>query len=1313
MCPARAKSLATGELDFVDSAVDTASGTIAAKAKFANEKFALWPGMYVDVEIDLDVRPKTVMIPTVAIQSGQDGPFVFVVTPERKADMRKIELAGIEGDLAALASGVNEGERVIVEGQMRLVDGANVTEGTPAPPSLANQAWRNQAFRNQAFRNQGHARAGRGRRMNISEFCIRHPVATTLMSAALVVSGLFAYVFLPVAALPRTEFPTINVSASLPGASPDTMANAVSTPLIKQFSTISGIDTISATSSQGSVSIAVQFELSRDIDSAAADIQSAIARVQRRLPTEMTEPPSYRKVNPADAPILILTLSSNIAPLPDMDAFAQQVISPALSTIEGVAQVQVFGSQKYAVRVQLNPDALAARGIGVDEVQQAIGAANANTPIGTLKNRQQSLTLQALTELSNADQFRGIIVAVRGDRPVRLGELAVVTDSVEDNQTASWYNGTRAILLGVYRQPEANTVEVVDRIKALLPSFESQLPRGAALNVLNDRSTSIRDAVHDVQLTLGLTVILVILVIFLFLRKVAATIIPALAVPISLIATLGAMYLFNFSIDNISLLALTLAVGLVVDDAIVMVENIHRHMEEDGLGAFEAALKGSREIGFTIISITISLVAVFIPVLLMGGIIGRIFNEFAVVVTVAIAASAFVSLTLTPMLAAKILPPPEKHDDKGKRQGGWSGYFERGFDAVLRGYDRTLRTSLRHKPWMLAVFFATLAGTAWLLVVTPKGLFPQEDIGQLSVSTEARQDISFEAMVALQQQAADAIRRSPHVANVASIVGGNALNAGRMFVELKPRGERPALQTVLADLRRDTARIAGIRTVANPVQNLRIGGRSSRAEYQFVVQGLNRPQLYEYSKKMNDAMSRDPLFADVNSDLQINATQATLIVDKDKAASLGISASQLRSTLVFRIRQPSGVDHLRHRRQLRGGDGVQREGQLDHRGASRCAHPQQRGKARADRRVRADRANGGIADHQPARPASGGDLVVQPAARRVARRRGDADRGAEGRAEIPGHAHDGVRGQRQDLSGFCRQPGHPADRRRGDDLYRARHPVRELHPSVHDPHRSAVGGDRGAAGAAAVRHGPEPDRGGRAADADRHRQEKRDHDDRRGADDAARGQGVGGGDLRSGAAAFPADHDDHAGGAPGRAADRGRHRRRRGVAPAARRGAGRRSDRVAGADAVHDADAVHLHGATGRGHGTSVPQVRPAAGGRGQRRLSDAVRRMRTRRRWRLHGLRRRVTKGNGCRSTVLAQWFSAGHHHSRRFPVRIADRCDVGVRLRHHLHLHRLRRDVPRLRPLGRLGHAVDGAAMGGSGASRAGDGARARHRR
>jgi HAE1 family hydrophobic/amphiphilic exporter-1 len=742
--------------------------------------------------------------------------------------------------------------------------------------------------------------------MNISEFCIRHPVATTLMSAALIFGGLYAYTFLPVAALPRTDFPTISVSASLPGAAPDTMANAVATPLIKQFTTISGIDTISASSSQGSTSISIQFVLNRDIDAAAADVQSAIARVQRQLPAEMVDPPSYRKVNPADAPVLILAITSENTPLPKLDAFAQQVISPALSTIDGVAQLTVFGSQKYAVRVQIKPDALASRGIGVDEIQTAVTAANANTPVGSLANKTQQVTLQARTTMSDASEFRDIIVAVRNNRPVRLGDVSNVIDSVENDQTASWYNSTRSIILAVQRQPEANTVEVVDHVKAMLPTFASQLPPGAQLHVMNDRSVSVRDAVHDVQLTLALIIVLVILVIFVFLRRVTATIIPALAVPISLIATLGAMYLFNFSINNISLLGLTLAVGLVVDDAIVMLENIYRHMEEDGLNAFDAALKGSREIGFTIMSITVSLVAVFIPVLLMGGVVGRVFHEFAVVVTTAIAASAFVSLTLTPMLAAKLLSPPDKNEE----DKGWHAVFERGFAATLRLYERGLDFTLRRKPLMLIVFFLTVAGTVWLVISTPKGFFPQEDIGQLNVSTEARTDISFEAMIELQQQVVDTLKKSPHITNVGSIVGtGSGLNSGRLFVELKPRNQRAVLATVLNDLRRDLSKIAGIRSFVVPVQNLQIGGRSSRAQYQYVMQSIDRGLLNPWSQKMTEAMSRDRTFTDVNTDLNINSTEVTIAVDKDKARSLGITADQLRSTLYsgFGARQVSTI----------------------------------------------------------------------------------------------------------------------------------------------------------------------------------------------------------------------------------------------------------------------------------------------------------------------------------------------------------------------------------------------------------------------
>jgi len=732
--------------------------------------------------------------------------------------------------------------------------------------------------------------------MNVSEFCIRRPVATLLMSIALIVGGLFAFGLLPVAALPRTDFPVINVSASLPGASPDTMAKSVATPLIKQFTTIEGITTISANNTQGNTSIAIEFDLDRDIDAAAADVQSAISRTTRRLPDDLPDAPSYRKVNPADQPILLLALRSDVMALSQLDNFAQQVMSPRLSTLSGVAQVSVYGSQKYAVRIQVDPNALAARDIGIDELQDAVDVANTITPIGVIKNQDQTLTIQAETQLNDAAQFSDLIIATREGKPVRLRDVAKVIDSVENNQTASWFDGSRSIVLAIQRQPDANTVEVVDRVKAMLPQFRDELPPSVSIDLLNDRSTSIRDAVHDVELTLMLTIALVIMVIFLFLRRLSATIIPTTAVPISLIATIGGMYLCNFSIDNISLLALTLTVGLVVDDAIVMLENIVRHIEE-GMSPYEAALKGSREIGFTIISITVSLVAVFIPVLLMGGVVGRIFHEFAVVVVMAIAASAFVSLTLTPMLCSRMLKPL-KHGPV--RPGLLDRVLEGAFNGMLAVYDFILKFCLRFRPLMLIVFLATVAGTAWLYITIPKGFFPQEDIGQLSVSTEAREDISFPAMVALQQQVADVFRHSPYVTSVASVAGsggGDSTNSGRLFVELKPKSERPNLQVLLDELRRQLQPIAGISTFMTPVQNLRLGGRSSRSQYQFVLQAVDQNVLFPWAEKMAEAMGRDRMFADVDTDLESSAQQATLIVDQDKANALGISSDQLRSTL--------------------------------------------------------------------------------------------------------------------------------------------------------------------------------------------------------------------------------------------------------------------------------------------------------------------------------------------------------------------------------------------------------------------------------
>ena len=731
--------------------------------------------------------------------------------------------------------------------------------------------------------------------MNLSAIFIRRPIATILLAVALAASGLFAYKFLPVAALPEVDFPIITVSAKLPGASPDTMANAVATPLIKQFSTIQAISTITSTSTLGSTQITLEFDLDRNIDQAAADVEAAIASTLRRLPPNMTTPPSYRKSNPADAPVVLVALQSDTMQLSKLDDYAENVMSPAFSTINGVGEVQVFGAKEYAVRVEVDPNAATARGIGLDELTNAVAAKNSIAPVGTISSPTQQMAIEADTQAQNADTFRKIIVAAPNGKMVRLGDVARVIDSVAITQTESRYDGKPALVLAVFRQPGANTVDVVDRVREILPRFEQDLGPSASIHTLNDRSASIRQAVDDVQFTLILTIGLVILVIFIFLRRLSATLIPVVAVPLSLIATLGAMYVLGFSIDNISLLGLTLSVGLVVDDAIVMLENITRHIE-DGMAPFEAALKGSEEIGFTIISITTSLVAVFIPILLMGGVVGRIFNEFAVVVTVAICASALISLTLTPMLCSHLRG--EKHADAKK------SLTERIFDGVQAGYGRILDLCLKARPVILVVFILTVIATVYLFSTINKGFLPTEDIGQLSISTEARQDISFDAMVALQKQVADAVSSRPYVDHVVSNVGGGfnsaSLNQGRLFVELKPKSERMPLEPLLRDLRQTLAKVPGITSYPVPVQNLRIGGVSSNAQYQYVLQSVSSTDLYPWSQKMLLAMQQDrQTFVDVSSNLQNNALQANLVIDEDKAQLLGINSDQLRNSLYY------------------------------------------------------------------------------------------------------------------------------------------------------------------------------------------------------------------------------------------------------------------------------------------------------------------------------------------------------------------------------------------------------------------------------
>ncbi len=741
--------------------------------------------------------------------------------------------------------------------------------------------------------------------MNLSELFIRRPVMTVLLNAAIVLAGVIAYGRIPVAALPSYNTPVINVFAALPGASPETMATSVALPLEKQFATIPGLAVISSSSTLGKTSLTLEFDEGRDIDAASVDVQAALLRSQRSLPQDMTVPPSYRKVNPADAPVLFIALQSPSMNLSDLNDYAEHLIAPTLSTLEGVAQVNVYGQKRFAVRVQVHPDALAARNISLDELTKTLSAANANTPVGTLDGSRQTLTLQANRQLRNAAEFADLIVASRGGSEVRLRDVATVEDSFETVKTRATLNGETSISLGVLRQPDANTVKVVDAVRAAVPEFESQLPASVKLTVVNDRSTSIRNALHDVSLTLMGTIVLVVLVIFLFLRRVVATLIPTLSLPVSLLGAIALLWAFGYSLDNISLLGLTLAVGLVVDDAIVMLENIMRHVEE-GMAPFEAALKGSREVGFTIISISSSLVAVFIPIFFMPGVIGLLFHEFAVVVSLAIAASAFVSLTLVPMLASRFV----KDTAHQAPPGALVRLFERGFNTTLAGYTRTLDLALQHRRFVLLVALATFVATAWLFVTIPKGFFPEEDIGQLRLSTEAAEDISFPAMVALQDRAAEIVRADPNVLTVSSFTGGfGSQNTGRMFINLKPRGERAPMKQVVEGLRKKLREVPGLAAYPQPVQNLQLGGRPSKSQFQYILQSVKADALNDWAEKLQDKLRADPLFRDVTSDSQLKGLQASLKIDRDRANTLGVDIDAVRSSLysAFGERQVSTI----------------------------------------------------------------------------------------------------------------------------------------------------------------------------------------------------------------------------------------------------------------------------------------------------------------------------------------------------------------------------------------------------------------------
>ena len=732
--------------------------------------------------------------------------------------------------------------------------------------------------------------------MNIPELFIRRPVMTTLVMLGILLFGIMGYRLLPVSDLPTVDFPTILVIAEFPGTSPETMASAVAIPLERQFSTIAGLDSMNSTNTQGITRITLQFVLNRNIDAAAQDVQAMIGKAARQLPTDIPNPPSYQKVNPADFPVLFLNLSSPTLPLSMVHEYADTFVAQRISMVSGVAQVQVFGGQKYAVRAQLDPKALAARSIGIDEVANAIMNGNVNLPTGILYGTHQAFTIDASGKLNNAEAYRPLIVAYRNGSPVRLAELGRVIDSVENDKNAGWYNNDRSIGLAIFRQPGTNTVQVVDAIRELLPSFRAQMPGSIDLNILYDRSVSIRNSVNDVKFTLFLTMCLVVLVIFLFLRNVSATIIPSLSLPMSVIGTFSVMYLLGYSLDNLSLMALTLSVGFVVDDAIVMLENIVRHIEA-GEKPLQAAFNGSREIGFTIVSMTLSLVAVFIPILFMGGIVGRLLHEFAVTIGVAILVSGFVSLSLTPMLCSRFLSPPRE-----RKQSRLYATSERFFEGMLHAYRSSLRFVLNHRLATIVISTLIFVATILLFMTFSYGFLPSEDMGQIFGTTEAAEGISFESMKQHQLAVAEVVRQNPNVDSISSVAGaGGPLltgNVGRLFITLKPRSQRRLnADEVIQELRLKLAKVPGIQTFLQNPPPIRIGGLMTKSQYQFALQSPEFKDLHEYAPILEAKMRELPGLQDVTSDVQIKNPQVNIEIDRDKASSHYVTANQIEDAL--------------------------------------------------------------------------------------------------------------------------------------------------------------------------------------------------------------------------------------------------------------------------------------------------------------------------------------------------------------------------------------------------------------------------------
>ena len=1007
--------------------------------------------------------------------------------------------------------------------------------------------------------------------MSVSEPFIRRPIATSLLGIALLIGGALGYWALPVSALPQVDFPTVQVTTQLPGASPDVIASLITAPLERQLGQIPSLSSMQSTSSFGVSQISLQFDLNRDIDGATQDVQAAINAAAGILPKTLPYPPTYAKVNPADAPVLTLALTSDTISLRAMSDIADTILGQRLSQISGVGRVAILGGLKPAVRVQADLARLASYGIAMEDLRNAIAGANVSGPKGSLDGAQQSYTIAANDQIAAAEAYKPIIIAYRNGAPVTIGDVAIIIDGLENDRTGGWYQGTPAVIIDIQRQPGANVIEVVRQIRAEIPKVQRSIPAGVNLNVVSDRTVTIRASVHDVQFTLILSVVLVTLVVLLFLRSLRATLIAGVALPLSLITSFGIMYFSGFSLDNLSLMALTIGTGFVVDDAIVMIENIVRHME-DGESVMEASLKGASEIGFTVISLTVSLIAVFIPLLFMSGLVGRMFREFALTLTIAVVTSAIVSLTLTPMMCSRLL----KHAGEEMAVPGLAA-VSRFIDRMVEFYHRTLLVVLQHRTMTLVVTFATIALTLVLYVMAPKGFLPLQDTSSITAVTEAGPDVSFAEMQSRQTAAAAAIQADPDVIGVVSVIGAGSVNpttnVGRLVMTLKPRDERRGDVSVVIDrLKARTAQIPGMTIYFQPVQDVQISTQSSRSQYQYTLTATDAAEVILWAKKLVAEMRRDPMFRDVSSEAQEGGLRAALDIDRQRAGQLGVSIQGVNDTLndAFAQRQISTIygQANQYRVVLEALPMYQRDPSI----LSKLYLPGRGGRPGAalgggetdpHHRAAGDFASGAV---------PGGFAQLQPGARRSLGRRG---RGGQDHRNPDRHARQHRRRVRRRCRRILEIAGRPALADPGRDrhhLHRARRALRELHSPDHHSVDAAVGRRRRHPGADAVRAGSLRDRPDRHHPVDGYRQEERDHDDRLRAGSRTSSGHVGGRGDRAGlSAALSPDHDDDAGRFVRRVAAGGRKRHRSRVEVPARHLHHRRPAAEPDADTLHHA----------------------------------------------------------------------------------------------------------------------------------------------